>query len=136
MVAAGALSNRGVHWGLGRHVYYLSPEQITNSLKYVVFMTAPGIFGIALGRASFCLFLLSTIGAEKRVRMVLWITLVLQMLVNVTAIILLYSSCGRHIAAVWDISIQAKCIPFTPISYYLYFLGGLCSFLLAAQIMH
>jgi hypothetical protein len=123
-VAAGALVTRGLHWGLGRHIYYLSPDQIQNAVKYIVLMTAPVVTGVMLGRISFCLFLLSTVGAERSVRATLWITLILQALVNVIAIILQYSSCGLHFSALWNHSIHARCLSYQSIYDYLFFLGG------------
>jgi len=124
MVATGALSTRACYWGLGRHIYYLSPDQITNVVKYIILMIAPGVLAVALGRISFCLFLLSAVGVTRIVRVILWTLLILQALVNVTQIILEYSSCGLHIAALWDPTIHVKCIPFKSISDYLYFLSA------------
>jgi hypothetical protein len=107
-------------------MYYLSEEQFMNAFKYgVVLMTAPLIIGTALGRISFCLFLLSAIGTAKATRVILWITIIFQVLVNGSANILLYSSCGLQIAAEWNPTIQANCIPYHSRIDYLYFLGGL-----------
>jgi rhodopsin domain-containing protein len=135
-VATAALVTKGIFWGLGRHIYYLSPVQIQNVVKYIVLMNAPVIVGVSLARASFCLFLLNTIGAERRVRLIIWITLILQGLVNVSQLILFYSSCGTHMNALWDVTVQAKCLPYTAMVNYLYFLGGLYPFLLGQKIMH
>jgi hypothetical protein len=128
MVAASVLTTRGVHWGLGRHIYYLAPVQIQNAVKYVVLMDAPVVIACSLGRASFCLFLISTVGAKKAVRVILWVTLILQALINATQIVLLYCSCGLQMSALWDPSIPAKCLSYASMSDYLYFLGGLYPF--------
>jgi len=124
MVATGALITKSCSWGLGRHIYYLSGEQITNIAKYIILAIVPGVLAVALGRASFCLFLISALGVDPIVRVILWITLILQALVGVTEIILQYSSCGNHIAALWDPQIHAKCIPIVSIIDYLYFLSA------------
>jgi len=124
MVAAGALTTRGVHWGLGRHIYYLTPTQIQHSIEYVILMDAPVIVAATLGRISFCLFLINTVGAEKSVRRLLWVAIVLQILVNATHVIAFYCSCGLKINALWDLSIHAKCLSYSSMSDYLYFLGA------------
>jgi hypothetical protein len=126
VVAGSAVITKGCYWGLGRHIYYLSPEQIPNAFKYgVIIMTAPLLVGGALGRISFCLFLLSTLGTVLSTRVALWITIVLQILVNGSANILLYSSCGTQVVALWDQTVQADCIPYQRRINYLYFLSGL-----------
>jgi hypothetical protein len=58
---------------------------------------------------------------------ILWITIIFQVLVNGSANIVLYSSCGVQIAALWDPTIQANCIPYERRIDYLYFLSGLYS---------
>jgi hypothetical protein len=133
MVAAGALTTRGVHWGLGRHIYYLTPTQIQHSIEYVILMDAPVIVAATLGRISFCLFLINTVGAEKSVRRLLWVAIVLQILVNATHVIAFYCSCGLKINALWDLSIHAKCLSYSSMSDYLYFLGGLYPFSYSAN---
>jgi rhodopsin domain-containing protein len=125
MAATGALVTRSCYWGLGRHIYHLSQEQIMNTFKYIVLATAPAVLAVALGRASFCLFLISVIGVDENVRVILWITLVFQALVSATEIILQYSSCGPHIAALWNPMIHVKCIPNQSVLDYIYFLSGL-----------
>jgi hypothetical protein len=132
-VAAGALTTRGVHWGLGRHIYYLTPIQIQNAIEYVVLMDAPVIVACTLGRTSFCLFLLNTVGAKKSVRVILWVTIVLQAIINATHILLLYCSCGLQMDALWDLSIHAKCLSYSSMTDYLYFLGGLYPFSYSAS---
>jgi hypothetical protein len=88
-------------------------------------MTGPVILSLVFARASFCLFLLSVIGAKKYVRTLLWAALISQALVNISQVILEFSSCGSHITAIWDHSVPAKCVNFITIIDYLYFLSGL-----------
>jgi hypothetical protein len=101
-----------------------------NIIKYDILLTGPVHFSIVFGRASFCLFLLSTIGAKKYIRTLLWVTLILQALVNGAIVILQYSACGTNITSIWDHSVQAKCIGFHTIVNYMYFVSGLYSGLL------
>ena len=96
-----------------------------NTAKYSILLTGPVILSCVLGRASFCLFLLSTIGTNIRVRILLWAALISQALVNISMIILQYANCGSHITAIWDTSIHAKCVGFDTMVKYLYFMGGL-----------
>jgi hypothetical protein len=111
--------------GLGRHIYYLSPEQIQNTMKYITIMVGPSIIAIMLARLSFCAFLLATFGPKKIARIILWAAIISQILINMSQFILQYASCGIHFAAQWDHTIHAKCVNFGIIIKYIYFLSGL-----------
>jgi rhodopsin domain-containing protein len=115
-------------WGFGRHIYYLSPDELLQIRKYNIIATGPLLASAMFGRISFCHFLLNTIGTEKVVRKLLYTALASQALVNVIGVILSYGACGSHVTANWDRRIQASCMSFTAQIYYLYFLSGsLCS---------
>jgi len=120
-VAAGAAMTKACQWGLGRHIYYLSPEQIMNVLKYTILLSGPMMLSVMLGRVSFCFFLLSTVGTENLIRVLLWTALISQVLVNICYIVVQYSSCGSHITALWDNTVHAKCVPYNTMIDYLYY---------------
>jgi hypothetical protein len=39
-----------------------------------------------------------------------WFTIISQAVVNIATIILIYSQCGAHPQALWDSTVQAKCL--------------------------
>jgi hypothetical protein len=128
LVVGGVLTTKACQWGIGRHIYYLTPEQIMNALMYSVLLVGPLNLSTVLGRASFCLFLLSAIGTNLHVRILLWAALISQALINMSMIILQYSGCGSHLTAVWDTSIHAKCISYSMMIKYIYFTSGPCPY--------
>src|SRR5207237_4813553 len=69
--------------------------------------------------------LITAVGVEDIVRVILWFTLVFQALISVTQVVLQLSRCGHHIAALWDSTIHVKCVPYVAVIDYLYFLAGL-----------
>jgi hypothetical protein len=71
MVVSGVLNTKACQWGLGRHLYYLSLEQALNLQKYANIMVGPLVLSVTLARASFCLFLLSALGATGVIRTIL-----------------------------------------------------------------
>jgi len=123
------ITTKACQWGIGRHIYYLAPEQIMNALKYSVFLVGPLNLCVILGRASICLFLLSAIGTEPRVRILLWAALISQAIVGVFFIILQYSSCGSHLTAIWDLKVHAKCISYHTMIKFIYFAGAWNAFI-------
>jgi hypothetical protein len=86
------------HWGLGRHSYYLSPDQKVQFRKYNDIAGGFMVASPMSGRISFCLFLLNAIGTRKVVQRLLYIAIVSQALVNLVGIILAYIGCGSRVA--------------------------------------
>jgi hypothetical protein len=95
--------------GLGRHTSSLNREQVVNTMKFVVICQAFGIASPAFGRISFSIYLLQFVIFERKRRLLLQFCIGTQVLVNVLTMVLIFVSCGRHPAAMWDPSIKANC---------------------------
>jgi rhodopsin domain-containing protein len=110
--------------GFGQHVWYLSYEQIQEALRYGYLMAGWGVSSPMFGRVSFCFFMLNISKSERVVRWSLIFCIVTQFLLNVTAIILIYSACGTHIQALWDSRVTAKCLSRLVYLDFTYFQSG------------
>jgi hypothetical protein len=122
------LITKSAQYGIGRHIYYLSADQILNAMKYSTIMVAPLVLATMLARLSFCAFLLATFGPKKIARIILWIAIISQVLVNLSQVILQYAVCGIHVTAIWNRNPEIKCVSFSVIIDYLYFLSAWNSF--------
>lgn len=80
------------------------------------------------GRLSFCAFLICVAHTDPRAKKwPIWTFIVLQVLINVTAAILLLSTCGSHLEDLWMLNIGAYfkyCLDIDIQSNYAYFAGG------------
>ncbi|KAI4737829.1 hypothetical protein E4T50_11708 [Aureobasidium sp. EXF-12298] len=84
--------------GLGRHVYYLKPDERYLALKYGFISLVWSYFCPMFGRLSFCAFLLCVAKTDPRTKKwPIWTFIVLQIIVNVLASVLLLSTCGTHL---------------------------------------
>ncbi|KAK0326554.1 hypothetical protein LTR54_002163 [Friedmanniomyces endolithicus] len=95
----------------------LSEEQIVDTLRLVVNAETFTVLAPMFGRIAVSLLILSIIGpAQTTYRIVLWTIVAIQVLENAAIIIELYTQCGIHVVALWDISLADKgyCISTMP----------------------
>jgi hypothetical protein len=118
------LITKSAQYGIGRHIYYLSPDQISNATKYSTILVGPLVLATMLARLSFCAFLLATFGPKKIARIILWIAIISQVLVNFSQVVLQYVICGTHVTAIWKRPPEIKCLNFSVVTDYLYFLSA------------
>lgn len=108
-VVQGALLSVAYRWGLGRHLYYLTEEERVQSLRYIFLLEGWGIASPMFGRISFCFFMLGLV-PYRSLRVILWSSIVFQVLVNGATIVVVYSQCGSHPAAFYDPSVHGDCL--------------------------
>lgn len=101
-VACNALFTVSAHFGMGRHVYYVSGEQLLQILKFETLAQPFGMLSPMLARISFAIYLLQLVGPWRLQRSILYLVVILEILVNVTSVILFLAQCGSHITAIWD----------------------------------
>lgn len=89
--------------GLGRHTYYLTPDQIRYQLLIGEYVAEPwSIMAIALGKVSVSLLILRIIGPATFWRKwIIYVSIPLVLAVNATATILLFAQCSP-VHALWD----------------------------------
>ncbi|KAI5203880.1 hypothetical protein E4T39_03931 [Aureobasidium subglaciale] len=113
--------------GLGRHVYFLEPDQRYLALKYGFISLVWSYLCPLFGRLSFCAFLLCVAETDPRTKKwPIWMFIVLQIIVNVLACILLLSTCGTHLEDIWLLNLGnyfEYCLPIQVQTDYAYFAG-------------
>ncbi|PMD64179.1 uncharacterized protein K444DRAFT_482016, partial [Hyaloscypha bicolor E] len=119
-----SLITHAVSWGIGRHIYYLTPEETVNAIKFEFIAQTPGIVAPTLARISFAIYLLKFVGTSKFRRWILWSVVWSQAIVNIIQLVLIFAQC-EHFAALWDPSVGGKCWSRKVQVYSGYFLGAL-----------
>ncbi|KAK1807303.1 hypothetical protein LTR12_018351 [Friedmanniomyces endolithicus] len=112
------------HYGWGRHTQYLSDYQILNAVKWISVSQGMGVVAPALGRISFCLFMLQIVGLTSRwKRLSLHVTWMSQILINTVCVVMIYTQSGVHVSALWGAE-RAKCLDPSVQTIYGYFQSG------------
>lgn len=109
-IITNALDTVGMHYGIGRHLYYLTPYQRMMAVKYDWISHAFAITATGLGKVAFALFLLRVIAANNKAqRWFLHGYNILLIAINIPLIIITYAQCSPT-KALWDPStVGAKC---------------------------
>jgi hypothetical protein len=102
------LSTESVRWGTGRHIYYLTPEQIRQSIKYSYIIEPFGLLTLALGRISFSLSLIVLLGVEPWRRWLLYFVIASQAIIHVILIGIGIFACNP-IHKYWDRDTPGTC---------------------------
>ncbi|PMD47082.1 hypothetical protein L207DRAFT_606140 [Hyaloscypha variabilis F] len=119
-----SLITHAVSWGIGRHIYYLTPIETINAIKFEFIAQTPGIVAPTLARVSFAIYLLKFVGTSKLRRYLLWSVVWSQVIVNIIQIVLILAQC-QHFAALWNPAVGGKCWSRKVQVYSGYFLGAL-----------
>ena len=97
-----------VHNGLGRHIYYLTPNMITNLVCYQVFSIIFILLSAAFTKASICIFMLRLFQRQKTLTWLVYGTLLAIFLSYLINIIVVPAQC-RPIQKIWDPSLPGNC---------------------------
>ena len=102
-------------YGLGRHMYYLQPDQITQTFMWLWAAEPTNLFAVFLVRLSICLFFLRLIPPKK---IYLWIirgTITGLILSDIFVSIIYFFEC-RPVRKVWEPATPGKCFDKNTIS--------------------
>lgn len=108
MLINSSLITAAVKWGIGRHIEYLTPEQLMIAMK-LEFISGPfGIASATLSRVSFAVFLLKFCIASRiwqwSIKVLIWT----QILGNIVIIVLIFLQC-QHVTHQWDPNAGGTC---------------------------
>jgi hypothetical protein len=93
--------------GVGRHIYYLSAEQLSLAMHYLFVMYCVWVIAVGLVRISAACLLLRIIDTHFW-RLTLWTLITIQTLSIIAASILQLIEC-RPLRAMWDVVEDAQC---------------------------
>ncbi|RMY92661.1 hypothetical protein D0862_09429 [Hortaea werneckii] len=98
-----ATITEAAHYGLGKHLAYLSDKARSNTMRVGVFTLLWAMISPMFGRMSFLVSLLYLTGTDVRVsRWPIWAFIALQFIINVVAIIVFFTQCGNQLDILWS----------------------------------
>lgn len=127
-----SLSTVAVSHGLGRHIYYLSQEQIMHTLYYSTILQPIGIAAYCLPKLAVVILIISLMGTTKRGIFALYFIIAILFVTSALSAIMLFARCNPS-NQLWHPWKPAKCLPnyvFENVSY----MGGCKFFLLPLQM--
>ncbi|KAJ5724386.1 hypothetical protein N7493_006114 [Penicillium malachiteum] len=119
-----AMMTIGIHYGFGQNVDNLSDERVSKVIMFDYLTQTFGLAGGALGRMSFIVFIIGLLVSRQWHRLVFWILIGFQLIINSMFIIILFVQCQGHASAIWEHSDKAKCWSTLVQAYYGYFQGA------------
>ncbi|KAI7319103.1 hypothetical protein KC315_g9847 [Hortaea werneckii] len=100
-----AIITHAVVCGFGRHLVWLSPIGITQSVKWGVIAIGPAMVAPMLARISICFSMMFLVDTDVRMkRWPLWAVIAAQVLVNVAGVTLFYAQCGNNLSMIWSLA--------------------------------
>ncbi|KAJ5549703.1 hypothetical protein N7535_002360 [Penicillium sp. DV-2018c] len=85
------------NWGLGRHFFYLSPEERFNAMKWDFISQPMAVASAMVSRAGMMWFLLTCFAAsDKKIRLSIIVCAVVQVVVNMVTIVQIIVQCGPN----------------------------------------
>lgn len=103
------LTTESVRWGAGRHIYYLTPEQIRQGIKYSYIIEPFGLLTLTFGRISFALSLIVLLGVEPWRRWLLYFVIASQAIIHAILLFVLIFACNP-IHKYWDREVPGTCL--------------------------
>jgi hypothetical protein len=122
-VVSAGLITEAVRWGFGRHVYYLTPHQIMESVRYSYYVQPFAFLALVFGRVSFAISLIILIGIKPWRRWLLFFIIAGQFVINWIFIGILLGACSPA-AKYWNRRLPGKCLDHRVIEYTGYVQGG------------
>ncbi|MCJ1436771.1 hypothetical protein MMC27_006153 [Xylographa pallens] len=109
-LVATVLDYVAVHWGLGRHLFYLTPQQAVQQEYYTLLAQVFCINALTFGKISLCLTYLRVLrgSQHKALKWALYTTAFLVFAVNTVVILAQYVQCNPT-AKSWNPSIPGTC---------------------------
>lgn len=98
------------NYGLGRHMYYLKPDQVKQTFMWLWAAEPTNLFAVFLVRISISLFVLRLIPPKKIYRWTIWGTIAGLIISDVFISIYYFFQC-RPIRKVWEPATQGRCLP-------------------------
>ena len=107
---------------MGRHAYYLNPEQRVRATKINFILNPFGIMAYSLPNISVAIFINRILSLRGWRKWGIYGIAIAQSFIAGISCILLFAQCSPA-KFLWDPTIPAKCLPSTVITGYSYFVG-------------
>jgi hypothetical protein len=124
-IATEAAVTEIVYYGLGRHMYYVPPENASPFLKWIFILQSFALFTLTFAKASIALLLMRLMGADALWRKrFLWLNMIIFFIVTILSTIFDLVSC-KPISANWQPESDASCWPLSINQDWATFLSGM-----------
>ncbi|KAI7221573.1 hypothetical protein KC333_g1685 [Hortaea werneckii] len=98
-----ALMTHAVVYGYGKHLIWLSPSNVGQSVKFGTVSIGPAMLAPTAARISICFSMMFLVDTDVRVkRWPLWAIIVCQIIFNVVGVSLFYAQCGDNLSLIWS----------------------------------
>ncbi|KAJ5691661.1 hypothetical protein N7488_012396 [Penicillium malachiteum] len=91
-----SLIQMSAYWGLGRHFFYLSPQEKTNALKYDFLSQPFAVSSAMVSRTGMMWFLLNCFATNNRIRVSIVVCAIVQIVANMVTIVQIIVQCGPN----------------------------------------
>ena len=128
------MSGAAVHFGGGRHILTLKPEDATQVIKLTVISFVPGVTSFVLPKFGVVILLAKLLSPSRPHIIFMWIISVLYGLMTIAMLTLNFAQCTPA-AAQWDTTVKGTCMDRKIVVNYamtLGIVGALYDFYLAA----
>ncbi|RYP71277.1 hypothetical protein DL769_004727 [Monosporascus sp. CRB-8-3] len=124
-----ALSSVSIHYGVGRHLLYLSNEQIVNALYYQAIQRPPGILAYCVPKLSVVILLVRLMSQARRGAWLLYSITIVLFITSILSFILFFAQC-KPTSALWNPFIQPppECLPPLVLNVVTYIAGSWSAF--------
>lgn len=92
-IIAAALSSVIIHSGLGRHIYYLTADEVTNVLFYSSLSQPFGIFAFCIPKLAVVILIIRLMGTEKKGLYFLYSLIAILFILNALSAIFFFVQC-------------------------------------------
>jgi len=130
---------QSINHGLGRHMFNIPMVDLEIALKMGFFSLASGFLSPTAGRIAFLIFILWVSGTDPAVkRWPIYAFIAVQLVVNLTSVIVAYAQCGDHLDSLYSIVQQAQMTKYCWSPYvqtdWGYFSGCTCNIYLLGRL--
>ncbi|KAI0400708.1 hypothetical protein F4802DRAFT_583700 [Xylaria palmicola] len=109
-IIATALGSVSIHYGIGRHMHYIPPDDISPTLYYSALAQPIGIAAYCFPKLAVIMFIVRLMGTAKRGVWFLYAVIAILFIVSTVAFVLLFLQCNPpdHL---WHPFSPANCLP-------------------------
>lgn len=120
-----AILTIAVESGYGRQQSTLTPEQLSNSIKFIMAGFAPGLLSIVVPKLAVVALLIRTMNPSPRQKWFLWGTVIGSGVLLMGCVVILYLQC-RPASEIWEMSAtEGSCWSMTILVDYPIVVGGM-----------
>ncbi|KAI1110062.1 hypothetical protein F5Y14DRAFT_444229 [Nemania sp. NC0429] len=109
-IVSTALGTVSIHYGIGRHIHYLSEDEILKTLYYFPVSQPIGIAAYCFPKLAVMMFIVRVMGPAKRGVWFLYTVIAIMFITSTLVFILLFVQCSPP-SHLWDPSSPAECLP-------------------------